>query len=91
MPLSEQRIREILEQRQMHHGDFYSNFIVIGKIWGALLGVESIEPYKVALMMDAFKTVRAFNNPEHEDNWLDKMGYTQHAKSCAFYDAAKKK
>ena len=41
--------------------------------------------------MDAFKTVRAFNNPEHEDNWLDKVGYTQHARSSAFYDVGKKK
>ena len=87
----QEQIREILEQRQMHHGDFYSNFLTIGKIWGALLGVEPIEPYKVGLMMDAFKTVRAFNNPEHEDNWLDKVGYTQHARSSAFYDTGKKK
>lgn len=91
MPLSEQRLREILEERQMNHGDFYSNFLVIGKIWGALLGIEPIEPYKVGLMMDAFKTVRAFRNPEHEDNWLDKVGYTEHAHSSAFYDRTKKK
>lgn len=89
--MSEQKIREILEQRNMYHGDFYSNFLTIGKVWGALLGIEPIEPYKVALMMDAFKTVRAFNNPEHEDNWLDKFGYTQHAQSSAFYDIQKKK
>ena len=87
----QKQIREILEERQMHHGDFYSNFLTIGKIWGALLGVQPIEPYKVGLMMDAFKTVRAFNNPEHEDNWLDKVGYTQHARSSAFYDVGKKK
>jgi hypothetical protein len=87
----QEQIKEILEERQMHHGDFYSNFLTIGKIWGALLGVQSIEPYKVGLMMDAFKTVRAFNNPEHEDNWLDKVGYTQHARSSAFYDVGKKK
>jgi hypothetical protein len=87
----QEQIREILEERQMHHGDFYSNFLTIGKIWGALLGVQPIEPYKVGLMMDAFKTVRAFNNPEHEDNWLDKVGYTQHARSSAFYDIGKKK
>lgn len=92
MPLSsDKRVKEILEERQMYHGDFYSNFIAIGKIWGALLGIDPIEPYKVALMMDAFKTVRAFKNPEHEDNWLDKIGYTTHAQSCAFYDTAKKK
>lgn len=87
----QEQIKEILEERQMHHGDFYSNFLTIGKIWGALLGVQPIEPYKVALMMDAFKTVRAFNNPQHEDNWLDKVGYTQHARSSAFYDVGKKK
>jgi hypothetical protein len=87
----QEQIREILEERQMHHGDFYSNFLTIGKIWGALLGVQPIEPYKVGLMMDAFKTVRAFNNPQHEDNWLDKVGYTQHARSSAFYDVGKKK
>jgi hypothetical protein len=87
----QEQVEEILEERQMHHGDFYSNFLTIGKIWGALLGVQPIEPYKVGLMMDAFKTVRAFNNPEHEDNWLDKVGYTQHARSSAFYDVGKKK
>lgn len=87
----QEQIKEILEQRQMHHGDFYFNFLTIGKIWGALLGTEPIEPYKVGLMMDAFKTVRAFKNPEHEDNWLDKVGYTQHARSSAFYDVGKKK
>ena len=91
MQMREQELRAILEQRQMNHGDFYSNFITIGKIWGALLGLEPIEPYKVGLMMDAFKTVRAFRNPEHEDNWLDKFGYTEHARSSAFYDRTKKK
>jgi hypothetical protein len=91
MPLRNEKINEILEQRQMHHGDFYQNFLVIGKIWGALLGIKDIEPYKVALMMDSFKTVRAFRNPEHEDNWLDKIGYTEHAHSSAFYDIGKKK
>ncbi len=35
--------------------------------------------------MDAFKTVRAFKNPEHEDNWLDKIGYTEHAHNAASY------
>ena len=91
MSVPDQQLREILEQREMNHGDFYSNFITIGKIWGALLGIDPIEPYKVGLMMDAFKTVRAFRNPEHEDNWLDKFGYTEHARSSAFYDIGKRK
>jgi hypothetical protein len=28
--------------------------------------------------MDFFKSVRCVSNPLHEDNWLDKLGYTQH-------------
>jgi hypothetical protein len=28
--------------------------------------------------MDSLKTVRVFNNPQHLDSWLDKLGYTQH-------------
>lgn len=91
MSLPEQKIKAILEQRDMHHGDFYANFAKIGKIWGALLDIEPIEAYKVGLMMDALKTVRAFANPEHEDNWLDKFGYTQHAHSASAYDRTQKR
>lgn len=89
--MSDQRLNEILRERENNHGDYYTNWITVGKIWGALLGIEAIEPYKVGLMMDAFKTVRAFGHPEHEDNWLDKQGYTQHAHSSAFYDVGKRK
>lgn len=72
------QINKILEERQEQYGDALYNFEVIGKIWGALLDTDPIEPYQVALMMDALKTVRAFNNPEHLDSWQDKLGYTQH-------------
>lgn len=90
MPLSEEQVKAILAQREQHHGDYYANFITIGKIWGALLNIEPIEAFKIGLMMDALKTVRAFNNPEHEDNWLDKAGYTQHARNASQYDRKQK-
>ena len=80
-----------MKERQNDYGDFYYNFMTIGKIWGALLGVGEIKPYQVGLMMDSLKTVRAFNNPESEDSWADKIGYTNHAHSSAFYDIKKKK
>lgn len=73
------KVNKVLEDRQNDYGDALENFETIGKIWGALLGVEPIAPYKVALMMDALKTVRLFRNPKHEDSWLDKYGYIQHA------------
>lgn len=86
MSVHNQQVNEVLKQRQEIHGDFLKNFQIIGKIWGALLGIEPIEAYKVALMMDAFKTVRAIANPNHEDNWIDKQGYTDHAIICAAYE-----
>lgn len=79
LPQKEKNLQEILEQRELEYGDAAENFEKIGKIWAALLDVEKIEAYQVALMMDALKTVRAFKNPEHDDSWVDKLGYIKHA------------
>jgi hypothetical protein len=73
-------LNDILDERQIEYGDALSNFTTIGVIWGALLGIKDIPAYQVALMMDSLKTVRLFNNPSHEDSWLDKQGYIQHGK-----------
>ena len=75
-----QEIKKILADRQEQYGDALENFEKIGKIWGALLDVNAIPAYQVALMMDALKTVRLFKNPTHIDSWLDKKGYTEHGK-----------
>lgn len=75
-----QELKKILDNRQEEYGDALENFETIGKIWGALLSIDAIAPWQVALMMDALKTVRLFKNPTHEDSWLDKEGYIQHGK-----------
>ena len=72
------KVDAILEERQEIHGDALTNFIAIGRMWGALLQIEDIPPHVVALMYDAGKSVRCVANPYHEDNWLDKAGYTRH-------------
>lgn len=72
------KVDAILEERQEIHGDALTNFIAIGRMWGALLKIEDIPPHVVALMYDAGKSVRCVANPYHEDNWLDKAGYTRH-------------
>ena len=77
------KVDEILEQRQEVHGDALTNFIAIGRMWGALLQIEDIPPHVIALMYDAGKSVRCIANPSHEDNWLDKAGYTQHGMEIA--------
>jgi hypothetical protein len=79
MPQKISALQKIMEDRQEIYGDAEDNFRAIGRIWGALLQIEDLEPHVVALMFDAAKSVRAMKNPEHEDSWLDKMGYTLHA------------
>jgi hypothetical protein len=73
------KVDKVLEQREEDYGDALENFETIGKVWGALLGINPIAPYQVALMMDSLKTVRLFKNANHEDSWLDKQGYIFHA------------
>jgi len=77
------KLEKILDERQQEYGDAMQNFTDIGIIWGTLLGIQPLESYQVALLMDALKTVRCFNNPAHKDSWLDKQGYTQHGLQIA--------
>ncbi len=77
------KIDTILAARESEYGDARENFEKIGKVWAALLEIEDIPAYQVALMMDALKTVRLFRNPDHEDSWLDKEGYTKHGREIA--------
>ena len=80
------KVETILNERQDTHGDAHKNFARTGRIWGALLGIDDIPAWQVALMLDAFKSVRCVANPAHEDNWLDKTGYTQHGHEIAMTD-----
>lgn len=74
----EKRIDEILEQRQEIYGDAGTAFTKIGRIWGALLDCDDIPNYKVALMLDALKSVRLVHSPAHRDSLDDKLGYLRH-------------
>ena len=77
------RVTQILAERQEIHGDAVTNFTMIGRMWGALLQIEDIPPHVVALMYVAGKSVRCMSNPLHDDNWLDKQGYTKHGMEIA--------
>lgn len=77
---TEEILNSILNEREKEYGDALENFEKIGKIWGALLGLDKpIPPYQVALLMDSLKTVRVFKTPQHTDSWVDKLGYIKHA------------
>jgi hypothetical protein len=84
MPRKE--IKEILDERQNIYGDAHKNFAITGRIWGAMLQTEDIPAWQVALMLDAYKSVRCFANPAHEDSWQDKLGYTIHGREIAMTD-----
>jgi hypothetical protein len=79
-----ERVKEVLDDRQKEYGSARKNFTSIGRMWGALLSVPDISPEIVALMFDAAKSVRLVANPEHEDSWIDKEGYTHHGKEIVF-------
>ena len=81
--LTKTKLDLVLEDRQEEYGDAENNFRKIGIIWGALLEIGDIPTFQVALMMDALKTVRLFNNPDHSDSWIDKLGYTTHGKEIS--------
>lgn len=72
------KVDQVLKERQKEYGDAENNFEKIGAIWAIMLEVEKIPAWKVALMMDAVKSVRVLANPQHFDSWLDKMGYVRH-------------
>lgn len=78
---------DVLHQRQNVHGDAERNFERVGKMWQIILDLpHPIAAWQVALMMDAFKTVRCLANPNHKDNWLDKQGYTEHGMRAWFHE-----
>ena len=74
------KVDQILEERLEQYGDAETEFTAIGRVWGALLKIEEIPPYTVALLMDALKTVRLMHNPNHSDSYDDKIGYLRHYK-----------
>lgn len=60
--------------RAATHGDVEDNFTAIARQWTARLGLR-ITAAQVAIMLIDLKTVRAWGNPDHDDNWIDIAGY----------------
>lgn len=72
-----ERVENLLQQRGEIYGDAAENFKAVGRGWGAILGIDDIPNWQVALMMDFLKTVRCSINPQYSDSWDDKIGYTE--------------
>lgn len=66
--------RAVTQDRAATHGALENSFTAIAAIWSVRLGV-TVTPAHVAIMMVDLKTVRAWGNPRHGDNWIDIAGY----------------
>lgn len=64
----------VLRDRAATHGALESSFGQIAAIWSVRLGV-AVSPAQVAILLVDLKTVRAWGNPAHADNWVDMAGY----------------
>lgn len=66
--------RAVTVDRAATYGEAERSFAQIAAIWSVRLGVH-LTPEQVALMLVDLKTVRAWDNPSHADNWIDIAGY----------------
>lgn len=64
----------VMRDRAATHGAVEESFSTLARIWSARLGV-TLTPEQVTIMMVDLKTVRAWKNPGHLDNWVDMAGY----------------
>jgi hypothetical protein len=67
--------RIITQDRAATHGNAEDSFAMIGKMWGAYLGINVL-PHDVAMLMVLFKAVRFRGNPTNSENALDAVGYS---------------
>ena len=65
----------VTKDRAADHGDMEDNFLTIAAYWNTHLGIYSIGPQDVAVMMTLLKLARIRQNEKHLDNWIDACGY----------------
>lgn len=73
--------------RAATHGSAEKSFSMLAAIWSARLGT-AIRADQVAIMLIDLKTVRAWGNPRHADNWVDIAGYAACGGEIAGADGA---
>jgi hypothetical protein len=68
-------------QRAKDYGDAEDNFLRVAQGWNIIVDNSyrthgRITPKHVALMLDWLKTARLLETINHDDSWVDKVGYT---------------
>lgn len=68
----------ITQDRAATHGDAEDSFSSIATLWEWYMVHHNGGPltaYDVAMMMSLFKHARAASNKDHDDNFVDAIGY----------------
>lgn len=65
----------IVEGRRGSYGTPKAGMGTVARLWSVILA-NRVEPWQVALCLDALKTARIIENPGHPDSWIDKCGYS---------------
>tara|TARA_R100000664_G_scaffold11765_1_gene18998 strand:- start:827 stop:1072 length:246 start_codon:yes stop_codon:yes gene_type:complete len=67
-------IEELIEMKGKEYGKPEHFFGALAEIWTHMLG-KKISTTEAVAMMVAFKALRATNNPDIRDSWIDIQGY----------------
>jgi hypothetical protein len=71
---SKEEAQELLDSRVAVYGERVKNMENVAKVFSGILGIE-VRPDQVPLLMVGYKTVRASQTPDYEDNVKDIEGY----------------
>lgn len=70
----EEKAQALLDSRVAVYGERVENMTRVAKVFSGILGIE-VRPDQVPLLMVGYKTVRASQTPDYEDNVKDIEGY----------------
>jgi hypothetical protein len=74
MTTIKEEAQTLLDSRETVYGDRVKNMQDVAKVFSGILGTE-VRPDQVPLLMVGYKTVRASQTPDYEDNVKDIEGY----------------
>jgi|TARA_R100000231_G_scaffold50965_4_gene43136 hypothetical protein len=69
-------IDKTIEQKGKDYGNPLSFFSSLAVIYSQMIG-KTISTNQVIAMFMVMKSLRAYNNPDHQDSFLDAMGYSK--------------
>lgn len=69
--------RKLLDGRASTYGDTTDNATRVATMWNAYLGIDTITPADMMMMMALYKAYRFKVTPDYADNINDVLGYAQ--------------